>query len=264
MPEEAQQIPFGSATFLLPPSGNGPTEIRFRLPALRMVLVDREQRLSDVEWGQPGVYFLFGVGDAPGQVRVYTGKSLNVARRLIDHYNGKDWWDRALVVVQGGDGFTTGDIEWLEAYFVDALRRNAGGQVTNRATPRSESLPAYQQQELAVIAQPVDAILRLLGVISFATEPEIEEDPGEPEAPVSLGALPTGPHVTWVDATCQVLDHGEALHASDILQRIRDHGLRDMSNLKTPENSLRRDLRVESQKPNPRVIQTGPSTFSLA
>jgi hypothetical protein len=255
---DVQQISFGAATFLLPPSGTDPTEIRFRLPALRMALVDREQRLSDVDWGKPGIYFLFGPGDAPGQVRVYTGKSLNVARRLIDHYSVKDWWDRALVVIQNGDGFTPSDVEWLEAYFVDSLRRNTGGQVTNRATPKSETLPVYQQQELAVIAQPVDAVLRLLGVISFSTEPEIEEDPGEDLPPSKPRA-----QMPWLDAACQVLLPDEELHADEIVKRIGDRGLRDLSGGKTPGASMRRELRRNSLGPTPRVRQTAPSTFAL-
>lgn len=69
--------------------------------------------------------------------------------------------------------------------------------------------------------------------------------------------------MTWVEASLEVLpEDGTPMHAREILTRVVAAGLRDVSQAKTPENTLRRDLRQEVARDNNRVVQTGPSEFA--
>jgi hypothetical protein len=71
--------------------------------------------------------------------------------------------------------------------------------------------------------------------------------------------------LTWVEAALQVLPgDGSSLHVRDIVRLVREEGLRDLSNARTPEATLRRELRQESQREKPKVTQTAPSTFTKA
>ena len=68
---------------------------------------------------------------------------------------------------------------------------------------------------------------------------------------------------TWVEATLQVLpEDGTGMHVREILLQIREHGLRNLTNMLTPENTLRRDLRQESLRERSLIVQVGPATFA--
>jgi hypothetical protein len=68
---------------------------------------------------------------------------------------------------------------------------------------------------------------------------------------------------TWVEATLQVLpEDGTGMHVREILLQIREHSLRNLTNMLTPENTLRRDLRQESLRERSLIVQVGPATFA--
>ena len=48
---------------------------------------------------QVGLYFLMGELSEGGLPRAYIGQSGNVGTRLVQHNQGKDFWNRAMVVI---------------------------------------------------------------------------------------------------------------------------------------------------------------------
>jgi uncharacterized protein with ParB-like and HNH nuclease domain len=71
-----------------------------------------------------------------------------------------------------------------------------------------------------------------------------------------------GGDLTWVQAAYLVLPaDGSYLHTDEILSRIKTVKAKNLSGMKTPENTLRRDLIKESRKPNA-LIQKNSDTNS--
>jgi hypothetical protein len=260
---------FGAAEFCFDPADATPTQIWFKVPAIHLALLERGQALVKGDgdpWAEPGIYFLFGPGDVPGRYRIYVGKAAaGVASRLSQHERAKDWWDRALVVVADRThGFNEAEIGWLESRFVSKLREDLGEHVTNIQRPRMSRLKLHEEQELEAHVGPIEAVLHLLGVLTPALEPQIvEESEEEIDAALTGHTDIGGP--TWVDTACDVLrENGGPMHVRDIVTVTKEQGLRDLSNARTPEATLRRDLRRESQKVGGRVRQTEPATFVLS
>lgn len=263
-----QSFQFGAAQFVFDPAGRSGTLIKFSLPALQLMVASRGQLPTEPLWGAPGIYFLFGAGDQVGAYRIYVGMAPSgVARRVAEHEKRKEWWDRALLVVADrSSGFTTSEVAWLEARFIAKLRDELGRGVANKNQPSGDQLEPWKVRELEAHVAPVEAVLRLLGMLSVSSEPQIanDEEPEEaPSAPATQSVRADG-NPTWVEATLHVLPiDGSGMHAKEILRRIVEGGHRDTSGMRTPENTLRRDLRQESFRERGRVVQVGPSTFAL-
>lgn len=262
------QFQFGAAHFTF--SDGGVAEIVYKVPALRMLLVGRESTPTGDEWKVPGVYFLIGPGESPASYRIYVGKSQKLSERVPAHKSDsqKDWFDRALLVVSDrrSSGFTEADIACLEAHFTGLLRRDVG--VENKAQPSSSDMDTWERHELSFYVSPIEAVLRLLGILTPSYEPELEVDEELRDAtdtsPRKRAAPGTG--LSWVDAAKKVLPKdGSGMRTKDILEKIIEGKHRDPGEAKTPAATLRRDLRVYTQKEGSTssIKQVGPGTFAL-
>lgn len=263
MTSGTQSFQFGAAQFVFDGDGDSGTLIKFSLPALQMIVIDRGQIPTDSMWEGSGIYFLYGLGDRVGTYRIYAGKAMNVRSRITTHDRLKEWWDRGLLVVADrSSGFTSSETAWLEARFIALLRNELGERVENKNQPNSDKLEVWKERELEAHVAPIEAVLRLLGALSVSSEPQIEGDDQDDE--VWYEENESTKKLSWVEAALKVLPaNGDGLHAKDILTRIVEGNYRDVSGAKTPENTLRRDLRVESQKEGGLVVQVGPSTFAV-
>lgn len=270
MSQEMQSFQFGAAQFVFDPTGMSGTLIKFNLPALQLMVAARGQLPVNAVWQSPGIYFLFGAGDQVGTYRIYVGMApAGVAKRVGEQEKAKEWWDRALLVVADrSSGFTTSEVAWLEARFIAKLRTELGRGVANKVQPTGDQLEPWKVRELEAHVAPIEAVLRLLGMLSVSAEPQIAND--DPDQNVAEVEVPSAPPVritgnpSWVEAALAVLPaDGSGLHAREILRLIVEGGHRTIEGMRTPENTLRRDLRVESQRDSARVEQTGPSTFAL-
>jgi hypothetical protein len=261
-----QTFQFGAAQFVFDPAGRDGTRIKFRLPALQLLLVNRGQLPSGSEWQGSGIYFLFGAGDQVGTYRIYVGMSpAGVAKRLGEHERRKDWWDRALLVVADrSGGFSTSEVAWLEARFIGKLRNELGHGVANKMQPTGDQMEPWIEKELEAHVAPIEAVLRLLGMLGVSAEPQLANDePDDTDSDPAAAGAASGENLTWLQAALQVLPaDGAGLHVRDIVRLIRESNLRDLSNARTPEATLRRDLRQEAQRDAGKVAQVGPSTFA--
>lgn len=247
MTQEMQTFQFGAAQFVFDPAGRAGTLIKFSLPALQLMVSNRGQLPVEPAWRSPGIYFLFGAGDQVGTYRIYVGMAPSgVTRRVGEQERQKDWWDRALLVVADrSTGFTTSEVAWLEARFIAKLRDELGRGVANRNQPNGDQLEPWKVRELEAHVAPVEAVLRLLGMLSVSSEPQIanDEEPGEETTTTAVAPARAEGNPTWVEATLRVLPKdGSGLHAKEILRLIVEGEHRNTSGMRTPENTLRRDL----------------------
>ena len=265
-----KSLDFGTAKFIF--NVGKETRIITKLPALQFALVNREVSLNDDIWKGSGLYFLFGTGTSVFSYKIYVGMSPAGVSNRIKQHSSKDWWDRALVVVSDtSQGFTTSELGWLEARFISRLNSELGIKTENILKSKGDSLAPWDTKELESYVYTIETIVRLLGFMSPYSEPEIvssnsiEENSGVStlDGNDNAGKPRRSPQINWVDASLLVLpDNGESMHANEILKLIILGKIRNTENMATPENTLRRDLRVESQKEFPRIKQTGPATFS--
>ena len=82
------------------PRGMRVAEITTRI--VRVIEVPRSQLgefIKMPEAQQVAVYFLLGELSEAGLPRVYIGQSGSIGARLVQHNQGKDFWNRALVVL---------------------------------------------------------------------------------------------------------------------------------------------------------------------
>ncbi len=270
MTHETQSFQFGAAQFVFDPSGKSGTLIKFSYPALQLMVATRNQLPKDEVWKTPGVYFLFGAGDEVGSYRIYVGMApAGVSKRVGEQEKQKDWWDRALLVVNDRSvGFTTSEVAWLEARFIAKLRTELGGTVQNKVQPTGDQLEHWKVRELEAHVAPIEAVLRLLGMLSVSAEPQIANDEETDEPQFEQARTTPAPRIqgnpTWVEAALKVLpSDGTGTRAEDILRLIKEGNYRDMTGMRTPLNTLRRDLRQESLRENARVTQVGPATFAV-
>ena len=99
------------------PRGMRVAEITTRI--IRVIEVPRSQ-LADFlkmpEAQQVGVYFLMGELSEAGLPRTYIGQSGIVGKRLEQHHQNKDFWNRAFVVISLTNSLTQTHglfLEWL-------------------------------------------------------------------------------------------------------------------------------------------------------
>lgn len=263
------QFQFGTAHFAF--GEGGAAEITYKVPALRMLLVNKENAPTGEDWREPGVYFLFGPGESSASFRIYVGKSQTLSVRVNQHKadSRKDWFDRVLFVASDrkSSGFTEADTAWLEAYFTGLLRRDVG--VENKVRPASSDLDPWEKRDLGLYVNPIEAVLRLLGILTPSYEPELEVEEelgGATDAAPQNRAAARGTGLSWVEAAKKVLPKdGSGMHRTDILERIIANKHRDPGEAKTPLQTLGRDLRVYIKKEGPAspIKQVGPGTFAL-
>lgn len=109
--------------------GGDPRGIRIAEITTRIVQVVEVPRslLDDFskmpESGQVAVYFLIAHSEDGEDPKVYVGQSGDVRTRLTSHNKGKDFWQRALVLVSKSNSLTQTHALFLEWYCLQAVRK---------------------------------------------------------------------------------------------------------------------------------------------
>ena len=129
------------------PRGMRVAEITTRI--VRVVEVPRSQLgefLKMPEALQVGVYFLIGELSEYGLPRVYVGQSGNVGKRLVQHNQdtdrGKDFWNRALVVVSLTNSMTQTHALFLEWFAIGQATQAGRYSLNLRPTLRQRGRAA--------------------------------------------------------------------------------------------------------------------------
>lgn len=146
------------------PRGLRVAEITTRI--IRVIEVPRNRLaefLSMPEAQQVGVYFLMGEFSETGLPRVYIGQSGNMGTRLIQHNQGKDFWNRALVVVSLTNSLTQTHALFLEWFAIAEATKASRYSLENGNTGARPYTPSPLQADCYEIHETAATLLATLG-----------------------------------------------------------------------------------------------------
>ena len=116
---------------------------------------------------QVGVYFLIGELSESGLPRVYVGQSGNVGKRLVQHNQdtdrGKDFWNRALVVVSLTNSMTQTHALFLEWFAIDKATVARRYSLENANAGARPHTPAPLEADCHEIHETAATLLATLG-----------------------------------------------------------------------------------------------------
>ena len=133
---------------------------------VRVIEVPRSQLadfLNMPEAQQVGVYFLMGELSEAGLPRTYIGQSGSVGKRLEQHHQNKDFWNRAFVVISLTNSLTQTHalfLEWLA--LAEATKAGRYG-LENGNTGSQPYTPAPLQADCHEIHETAATLLATLG-----------------------------------------------------------------------------------------------------
>ena len=133
---------------------------------VRVIEVPRSQ-LADFlkmpEAQQVGVYFLMGELSEAGLPRTYIGQSGNVGKRLEQHHQNKDFWNRAFVVISLTNSLTQTHALFLELLAIAEATKAGRYGLENGNTGSQPYTPAPLQADCHEIHETAAILLATLG-----------------------------------------------------------------------------------------------------
>jgi hypothetical protein len=150
------------------PRGVRVAEITTRI--VRVIEIPRSQLqdfLKMPEAQQVGLYFLIGELSEAGLPRTYIGQSGNVGKRLAQHNQendrGKDFWNRALVVVSITNSLTQTHALFLERFAIGQAAKAGRYSLENGNTGARPHTPAPLEADCHEIHETAATLLATLG-----------------------------------------------------------------------------------------------------
>ncbi|PVE41376.1 excinuclease ABC subunit C [Limnohabitans planktonicus II-D5] len=133
---------------------------------VRVIEVPRSQ-LTDFlkmpEAQQVGVYFLMGELSEAGLPRTYIGQSGSVGKRLEQHHQNKDFWNRAFVVISLTNSLTQTHALFLEWLAIAEATKAGRYGLENGNTGSQPYTPAPLQADCHEIHETAATLLATLG-----------------------------------------------------------------------------------------------------
>jgi hypothetical protein len=133
---------------------------------VRVIEVPRSQ-LADFlkmpEAQQVGVYFLMGELSEAGLPRTYIGQSGSVGKRLAQHHQNKDFWNRAFVVIWLTNSLTQTHALFLEWLAIAEATKAGRYGLENGNTGSQPYTPAPLQADCHEIHETSATLLATLG-----------------------------------------------------------------------------------------------------
>lgn len=164
------------------PRGMRVAEITTRI--VRVIEVPRSQ-LADFlkmpEAQQVGVYFLMGELSEVGLPRTYIGQSGTVGKRLEQHHQNKDFWNRAFVVISLTNSLTQTHALFLEWLAIAEATKAGRFSLENGNTGSQPYTPAPLQADCHEIHETAATLLATLGQPIFETLTNAPSAKGEVE-----------------------------------------------------------------------------------
>ncbi|PUE28126.1 GIY-YIG nuclease family protein [Limnohabitans sp. Jir72] len=146
------------------PRGMRVAEITTRI--VRVIEVPRSQ-LADFlkmpEAQQVGMYFLMGELSEAGLPRSYIGQSGSVGKRLEQHHQNKDFWNRAFVVISLTNSLTQTHALFLEWLAIAEATKAGRYGLENGNTGSQPYTPAPLQADCHEIHETAATLLATLG-----------------------------------------------------------------------------------------------------
>ncbi|WP_231374739.1 MULTISPECIES: GIY-YIG nuclease family protein [unclassified Polaromonas] len=151
---------------------------------IRVIEVPRSQLAEFIktpEAQQVGVYFLMGELSEAGLPRVYIGQSGSVGSRLVQHNQGKDFWNRAMVVISLTNSMTQTHALFLEWFAIAEATKAGRYCLENGNTGSQPYTPAPLQADCHEIHETAATLLATLGQPIFEPLINVLTPKGEAE-----------------------------------------------------------------------------------
>lgn len=134
---------------------------------------DLASLLKRPEATRTGVYVLLGDDpDSLGGQKAYIGEGDDVSKRLYQHarsedQNGKDFWDRAIVLTSKDTNLTKAHARYLESRLITLALQASRAKLTNGTTPPPIVLPEADVSDMEYFVEQAKIVLPVLGVNIF-------------------------------------------------------------------------------------------------
>lgn len=129
--------------------------------------------LKRPEVGRTGIYILLGDDpDSMGGQLAYIGEGDDVGKRLYQHarsedQNGKDFWDRAIVLTSKDTNLTKAHARYLESRLIRLATEATRARLTNSTAPEPITLPEADVSDMEYYIAQAKIVLPVLGVNIF-------------------------------------------------------------------------------------------------
>ncbi len=112
-----------------------------------------------------GVYLL--IGEKDGEPLAYIGESENIADRIKNHDQRKDWWTKAVLITTGANNLHKAHIKYLESRLVEFCQEVGRMRLENGNTPPRSSLSEAAQSNMESFLEYLLMVLPALRVDMF-------------------------------------------------------------------------------------------------
>lgn len=148
------------------------------------------------ETKRTGIYILLGDDpDSLGGLMAYIGEGDDVAKRLYQHarsedQNGKDFWDRAIVLTSKDTNLTKAHARYLESRLITLGQQANRAKLLNSTNPAPITLPEADVSDMEYFIEQAKIVLPVLGVnilrsAATAVKASSDDDNTQPgESPV--------------------------------------------------------------------------------
>ena len=121
-----------------------------------------------------GVYLLL----SPNMV--YVGQSSDLAKRMTQHLNGKDWWDSAVIITTKDDSLNHSDIDYLEIVLIDRALALKKLDCDNKKSGNPPKVDVFRKVFLGQYLDEALFLMQLIGIKVFAEENTARKERSEP------------------------------------------------------------------------------------
>lgn len=143
-----------------------------------------------------GIYILLGDDpDSVGGQMAYIGEGDSVKKRLLQHAlpeskNGKDFWDRVVVLTSKDANLTKAHARYLESQFIILATQASRARLSNANSPALIMLPEADVSYMESFIEQAKIVLPILGVNIFrsprtaVTSAPLSAEAGRPNSPL--------------------------------------------------------------------------------
>ncbi|MEU6189049.1 GIY-YIG nuclease family protein [Nocardia sp. NPDC047038] len=175
---------------------------------------DLARLLARREVGRTGVYVLIGEDPDTGGILAYIGEGDEVGVRIRRHaepksQNGKDFWDRAIVITSKDANITKAHARYLEARLIQLAQQAGRAKLVNGTAPPLSTLPEADISDMESFIAEARIVLPVLNVNIFrsvAVMPSPSAGPKDPVAEALSPVFEMAVRKCGITATAQEID----------------------------------------------------------
>lgn len=115
----------------------------------------------------PAFYILIGEDDLQRPI-AYIGETENFAKRIKQHDNQKDFWQKAFVFISNANSITKADVQFLQYISIELANKTKQFNLSeNKQNPNAPKLPEHQQSNIEEFFEDVKFLSLFAGCNIF-------------------------------------------------------------------------------------------------